>query len=174
MVMSSPFRSSAGLFAVLALCATTALAEKNLLLNGDFSAGLRPWQLDRLEGAQAEVTIEAVEGAGQAARVQVPEAAAVAYHVQLFQGKLAVESGQTYRLAFRARGVPGAKIGLNLMVAGDPWTNLWKEEVELTPEWQEFSFEIRPTQSTPNARVTFTRLGGTPGEYWFADVSLTP
>lgn len=168
--MCSPFRF--WIVSLLALGATTAFAQKNLVVNGDFSAGLPPWHLDRLEGAQGEVTIEAVEGGGKAARVEVTAAAAVPFHVQLFQGKLPVEAGQTYLLKFRARGVPGAKIGINLMVAEDPWTNLWKEDLELSPEWQEFSFEIRPTHSSDNARVTFTRLAASPGEFWFTDVSL--
>lgn len=170
-VSRSPLRV---LVALVVLCAPSAWAQKNLLKNGDFSSGLAPWQLDRLEGAQGEVTVEALAGGGNAARVEVTAPADVAYHVQLFQGKLPVEAGRTYRLKFRARGVPGARIGLNLMVAEDPWTNLWKEDVELTPEWREFSFEIVPAQSSANARVTFTRLAAAPGEYWFADVTLEP
>ena len=45
--------------------------------------------------------------------------------------------------------------------------------VTATSDWQTYSFDITPTTSTTNGRVTFSRLAAQPADYWFADVSLT-
>lgn len=147
-------------------------AETELLINGSFSNGTTSWQLDHINGAEGTLSIDDVENGKKAAHVVVPKAAETAFHVQLFQGKLNIVAGEKYHLSFRACGNPAVEIGLNMMVAEAPWTNLWKEKVKLTPEWQTFSFEVTATQSSDNARVTFTGLGSRKGDYSFTDVSL--
>ena len=153
--------------------AASLRADTELLKNGNFSEGTGSWTLDRIHDAQGSVKAESIDGGKMAAHVVVSEVAAEAFHVQLFQSKLEIKAGETYHLRFRGRSQPGAKTGVNLMFAEAPWTNLWTKEITLTPEWQDFSFDVTPTQSAPNARVTFSRLGGQAGDYWFTEVSLT-
>ena len=51
---------------------------------------------------------------------------------------------------------------MNMMIAETPWTNLWKQDLKLTSDWQTFSFDVTPSANTDNARVTFspTRRAG--------------
>ena len=160
-------------FLVLALAAPSLRADTELIQNGSFNSGKDAWHLDNMEGAKGEFTVETGTDGKSAAHVAVPEAATVAYHVQLFQDKLEFKAGQTYHLSFRARASANINIGLNTMIAETPWTSLWKQDVSLTSDWQTYSFDITPTQSSTNARVTFSRLAAQPADYWFADVSLT-
>lgn len=148
-------------------------AADDLLINGSFNAGTQPWTLDHIDGAKGTFTVEAVEDGRKAAHVEVSEAAAVPYHIQLFQGKLGIKAGESYHFSFRAKADSNVNISVNLMIAEAPWTSLWKKDLNLTPEWQDFSFDVTPDQTTENARVTFSRLASKPAEYWFTDVSLT-
>ncbi|MGB8352300.1 MAG: carbohydrate binding domain-containing protein [Chthoniobacteraceae bacterium] len=147
-------------------------AGTELLTNGGFGDGTSGWTLVHLHDAHASVAAEPVGGGQMAAHVVVAEATAEAFYVQLFQGKLNVEAGKTYRLRFRACSKPGAAIGVNLMLGESPWTSFSTREVTLTPEWQDFSFDLVVSQAAANARVTFSRLGAQPCEYWFTNVSL--
>jgi hypothetical protein len=149
------------------------LADTELIDNGHFDSGKTSWTLDTIQGAKGTLAIETGTDGKSAAHITVPEAAAVPYYVQLFQNKLEVKAGQSYHLSFRAKAAPSVGISLNLMVGETPWTNLWKQDISLTSDWQDYSFDITPGASSPNARVTFSRLGAQPADYWIADVSLT-
>ena len=159
---------------LLLLLATPALrADTELINNGHFNSGKDSWRLDNIEGAKGDWTVETDTDGTSSAHVAVPEAAKIPYHVQLFQDKLDLKAGQTYHLTFRARASASINIGLNAMIAETPWTSLWKQDVSLTSDWQTYAFDITPTTSTTNGRVTFSRLAAQPADYWFADVSLT-
>jgi hypothetical protein len=160
-------------FLILALAAPALRADTELLNNGHFNSGKDGWHLDNIEGAKGDFTVETATDGTSSAHVTVPEAASVPYHVQLFQDKLELKAGQTYHLSFRARANASINIGLNAMIAETPWTSLWKQDVSLTSDWQTYAFDITPTTSTTNGRVTFSRLAAQPADYWFADVSLT-
>jgi hypothetical protein len=148
------------------------LADTELIDNGHFDAGKTSWTLDTIQGAKGTLVIEMGTDGKSAAHINVPEAAAVPYYVQLFQNQLTVKAGQSYHLSFRAKAAPAVTISLNLMVGEAPWTNLWKQDVSLTSDWQDYSFDITPASASSNARVTFSRLGAQPADYWISDVSL--
>jgi hypothetical protein len=158
---------------ILTLATPVLRADTELLNNGHFNSGKDPWKLDHIEGAKGDFTVETATDGTSSAHVSIPEAASVPYHVQLFQDKLDLKAGTTYHLSFRARANANINIGLNAMIAETPWTSLWKQDVSLTSDWQTYSFDITPTVSTSNGRVTFSRLAAQPADYWFADVSLT-
>jgi hypothetical protein len=172
MLSSRRFTILGALVLVLGFSTRPLPADTELIDNGHFDSGKTSWTLDAIQGAKGTWVIETGTDGKSAAHINVPETAAVAYYVQLFQNKLQVKAGQSYHLSFRAKAAPAVTISLNLMVGEAPWTNLWKQDVSLTSDWQDYSFDITPADSSANARVTFSRLGAQPADYWIADVSL--
>lgn len=65
------------------------------------------------------------------------------WSVQLYWSLPASASGGKYVLSFEAQSSTVAKIGLRADLEDAPYTNLgFSEDLELTPEWQRFSFEM--------------------------------
>lgn len=165
-----PFLAASSILFVLS---TSLRADAELINNGHFDSGKTAWYMDAINGAKGTFTVDTEADGKSAAHIVVPEAADVDYHIQLFQKDLELKAGQTYHFSFRARASQKVNIGLNMMAAQAPWTNLWKQNIDLGTDWQTFSFDVTPTAAAANARVTFTRLGAQQAEYWFSDVSVT-
>ena len=150
-----------------------AQGKANLLENADFSQETKSWKLDLLENAQATLSIEDAGGGKLAAVVDVPEATAEAYYINLYQNGLNLESGKRYLLKFRAKASQDITTSVNTLINEAPWQQIWKQDLPLTTDWQEFTMDVIPSESTDLGRFTFGRLGKQAGKYWFADVSLT-
>ncbi len=160
-------------FALLITASTSLHADTELITNGAFDSDKAPWVMDALGGAKATFTVDRDTDGKASAHINVATADPVAYHVQLFQSDLDLKAGQTYHFSFRAKASQNVTIGLNMMAAHAPWSNLWKQDVSLTSDWQTYAFDVTPSASAPNARVTFTRLASQAGDYWFDSVSVT-
>lgn len=155
---------------ILGLLCSPLAAE--LIRNGDFSAGMRGWELERLQNAEATAGVGREGDAKAFARVVTEAAAAAAHHVQLVQRRLSLEEGRAYRITFRARAEPAARIVVNLKLDRAPWPNLWTQPVNLGPEWKAYSYTFKASQSTDIARLTFSSLGAQAGRFDFSDVSI--
>ncbi len=152
-----------------------AAPDKNLLENADFSErSLLPWKLETLHGAQAEAEPERLPGGKHALKITVAEATEQPYYINLFQPGLALEAGKTYNLTFRAKASEEVTTSLNTLINEDPWEQIWTQDLPLTTRWEDYSFDIIPSQSTEIGRLTFGRLGKAAATYWFAEVTLTP
>jgi hypothetical protein len=146
-----------------------------MLANGDFSRPLPgTWNLER--DAETEVTWSAeTDGPGgrPLLRVVVTKQGSVSWHPQINQGGLAVKANTPYTLTCRLRADRKGRIGLNCMMAHEPWQRLgFSSNAQVGPEWKEQRFTFVAEKDDPNARITITSL--TPGTYELAGFSLRP
>ena len=144
-----------------------------MLRNGNFARGMEEWNLERIEGAEADARVVTAGGKPVLA-ITVPRPAKEAWHVQLDQARLSVKGERPYTLSFRARSDRPRRISVNVMQAHEPWRPLWSTEVALTGAFQSFRLICQPDQADPDARVTFTSLGDRAGRFELADVSFRP
>lgn len=149
-----------------------ALAETELILNGSFLTGTKDWVLDRLDGTLAEVSVKEEDGR-KVACVEVLETTTQPWNVNFFYPNLAIETGKTYHLKFRAKSETGGEVKVNLMENNVPWQSSWAQTITLEPDWKDFEFKISPSIAIENGRFTFGHLARQIGKYYFSDVSLT-
>ena len=140
---------------------TNAAPAGNLLVNGDFAAGMNNWTL--YQGTNLNV-------AGEYA-VSTPVTANV-YDVNVLQ-KLAMTQGTTDTLTFKARSNLDRIIVGGWGLAQAPWTNQ-VQTFNLTAAWQNYSMSLASTvPSDVSSRVFFDVGGAIAGEVHIDDVSLT-
>ena len=146
-----------------------------LLQNGDFS---RPatdaWNLERDDQTEVEWSVEP-DGpdARRCLRIVVTRQGDVSWRPQLSQSGFAVEGEYPYTLTCYLRADKQRRIGLNCMMAHEPWERLGlSANAEVGPEWKQHRFTFVARQDDPNARITVTSLE--PGTYELADFSLRP
>jgi len=146
-----------------------------MLAGGDFAGPLPgTWHLERDAGTEVEWAVEEEPGgAGRFLRVVVTKQGSVSWHPQISQSGFAVEKDTPYTLTCRVRADRKRRIGLNCMMAHEPWQRLgFSGSAEAGPEWREHRFTFVARQDDPNARITITSLE--PGTYDLADFSLRP
>ena len=98
------------------------------------------------------------------------------WDIQLNQARLAVCVDGRYRLDFLARALElpaeGRRISVGFAMAHEPWAGLGLyHTIELTQEWQDFSFEFTASASDENGRIHFD-LGGSPVSLELASVAI--
>jgi len=148
---------------------------REMLENGDFTEPLDdPWYLERDEQTEVSWSIEPDGPDGvPCLRVKVERQGKVSWRPQLGQDGLRLRKYQPYTLEFSLRSDEQRTVGVNCMMAHDPWQRLGlSESVRVGPEWQRYRFTFRARKSDRNSRITFTGLK--PGRYEFARVSLRP
>jgi len=146
-----------------------------MLRNGDFSQPpQRDWHMERDDATQVSWEAEQAAGVrGKALTVKVARPGKIAWHPQFSQAGLAVTKDMPYTLTFRIRAEEKRNLGVNGMMAHEPWQNLgFSASVDAGPEWRACRFTFVPEQDDSNARITFTSLE--PGTYQLAEVSLRP
>lgn len=161
------------LLGLAALFAQPVFAQSELLKNGSFNDPNNNkafWQLEA--PAEGGATFEVREGDAvpYAACVTVPAPARYSYLIKLVQPVYHAPKGSELTLTFQARGPGQASAGLR-QIGGD-WKVFWSQPLDLTEEWKEYSFQIPAADWPDGLRLDLGDLGGTPGEYWFSDVSL--
>jgi hypothetical protein len=149
----------------------------NRIVNGTFetvppSTG---WVMEiQAPSAAAQARDSLTSSGGKfSARVTVSRVDGTDWHVQWKQTSLSVTKDTTYVITFAARSDSTRPISVALMRDVSPWTWYGGVNLQLTPAWKVYSFNVRPTESlTFGARLSFT-LGAGTGSYWFDDISLT-
>jgi hypothetical protein len=170
-----------------------------MLQNGDFAAGLKPWRLEQHQGAQATAEFGGFRGAGAEPRsiatdsprrghdpaaagwpsnsvqITVTKPGTAGWHVQFNQAALKLQADRSYTLSFSAKADRQTSISVNAGQAHEPWLGLGlSSTANLTTQWQPFRFVFKASQSDDNGRVSFSGLGQQTGTCRFADVSLRP
>jgi len=145
-----------------------------LLKNGDFRGPLEgTWHLERDQQTGVEWSTADGPQGQRCLRLVVTRRGEVPWRPQLHQGGLAVKQGKTYTLSFHVRSDRARSIGVNCMMAHDPWDRLGLgRDVETGADWQPRRLTFVAARDDDNARVTFTNLE--PGTYELAGVSLKP
>jgi len=149
-------------------------ATQEMLLNGDFKAGMKVWKLEE-SGAKgkAEVVNEGPSGK-PALRLNVLAVGDQSWRLQLHQSLLKISKGKSYRFDFWVKAARAGKITVNCMQNHAPWEHHGAAtEIEVGPTWKKISFPFTGPWTDDNARVTLTNLGTEVGQtYWFAACSL--
>lgn len=142
--------------------------------NGDLAQPLESaWHLERDGEDQAQWSVQPGEEGKRILRLVVHRPGKIAWHPQFNQGGLKVEKDTPYTLSFRARAEKPGKMGVNCMMAHEPWEPLgFYQSLELQRQWKQYRFTFVLDRDDPNARITFTQLA--PNTYEFADFSLQP
>jgi len=152
---------------------------ENLLTNGDLRvtgpAGSVPqgWRLEQHEGCRASLSRRRYLSK-DALFIEVLKADDTQWHLQLNQGELSLKAGQYYTVIFEAAGERPRPLGCNVGQAHSPWGNLGlSRQVELTTQWQTFSFGFVCGADDDNARVNFA-FSANDAPVYLANVQLRP
>lgn len=148
---------------------------RNLLRNGDFSAGHTAWVLEQHAGAAATFTPTPDFNGAPAAKITTTRAGSAGWHVQFNQPGLTVSNAQVYTLIFSAKADVPADLDVSVMQAHDPWRTIGlARTVRLSAQWQTFTntfVAVLPSGTVNrNSRVNFGGLGTRLGSVWLADV----
>jgi len=149
--------------------------EYNMLNNGAFENGLAPWYVELHNGSYAvqnSDNVIAYEG-NSSARISVSNSTGTSWHIQYYQYGMSLNAGQQYRVSFAAKSNINQTIYASLSNHISPWNGYGGLSVNLTTQWQYFTFLVTPNEDNfGNARLGFS-LGYTdPATYWFDAVEL--
>jgi len=148
---------------------------EEMLTNGDFAKPLEDsWNMERdaQTGVQWSVASTGPDGS-RCLRVVVVRQGEVPWRPQLTQTGFSLKKGTPYTLTCLLRSDKKRRIGVNCMMAHDPWQRLGlSADLSVGPEWKTYRRTFIAEQDDDNARITFTALK--PGLYELAQVSLRP
>jgi len=146
-----------------------------MLINGDFTKPLGdPWYLERDDQTGVEWSVESAGPEGRRClHIVVTRQGEVSWRPQLTQSGFALKQGTPYTLTCYLRSDRSRSIGVNCMMAHDPWQRLGlSADAKVGPEWKPYRQTFVAERDDANARITLTGL--VPGTYELADVSLRP
>lgn len=126
---------------------------ENLLLNGDFSQGIFPWQLDNYDSAQSKsVVLENGE-----CFLYIRKGGAYVWSVQFLQPNIEIVFGKQYIFEFDAYASSQRTIDVKVEMNASPWTNYSRTSTILLPTAKKhFSFPFTMLSPTDyRARVSF-------------------
>jgi hypothetical protein len=181
-LLSSPIAAApkpAILMATPTASATATPATANLLANGSFEntggGWLAPWGFAVRSGAAATVAQDGASRAdgAYAARVDVTQAAASGWLVQLQQGGLPLAAGRAYTITFAARAAAPRAAEVVLQQNVSPYGVLVSRTVALTTAWQTFTVPYQATAAQADTFLGFN-LAAAAGQVWLDAVALAP
>lgn len=146
-----------------------------MLRNGHFEEGTDGWSLETHDGAEA--SFQLVEGPRgvNALRITVTRLGRERWHVQFNYPGLRVGEGESYLVKFMARADRRATVYVSLMQAHEPWKPVSNRvEVELGPEWKNYTIALTAAYDEDDARLDVTNLGALKTTYEFAHFSMRP
>ena len=127
---------------------------QNMIPNASFDSSRNPWTLSLNGGARGTLAIE------NGTLVFNPQKIGEnPWEPQFFFLGLALKGGKPYSVKFRARSDKPQKVALASVKMDSPWTNQGlHQQIELTPEWREFSFVFIPPKDEPCARIGISHV----------------
>ncbi len=108
------------------------------------------------------------------AYITIEDPGSEAWHIQ-FNQWIGLYPGKTYTFSFKAKADEERPINAKILQNHDPWINYFAETVNLTNEWQEFSFEYtHPEDADEVVQISFELGLHTPTTIYFDDVTIIP
>lgn len=139
-----------------------AAEDGNYIYNGDFADGTaldneEEWVFMTAEGGEAEAVVQ--DGT---VAIETGRAGTADYSVQLVQAHLPMIKGDTYRLTFEARAEAARTMNVCVSAPTAGWGRYLPDTaVELTTDWQTYSYDFKmKDRDDNNGRLEFN-LGGT-------------
>ncbi len=146
-----------------------------MLQNGSFTEPLAgTWNLERDDRTEVEWSTAGDGPDGRRClRIEVTRQGREPWRPQLNQSGFVLKKGTPYTLTCSVRADKPRTIGVNCMMAHEPWQRLGLDaSVQVTTEWTGQRFTFVAQQDDTNARITLTGLK--PGTYELAHISLRP
>ena len=125
----------------LMLLGSKCWALENQIINGEFDAGIEPWQRSDGDGFTIEVVQDAGLSGANALKIDVLDAAAQE-SIMISQGDLVLERGATYHIGFTAKADTDRQIGV-ILEQDVSWAYAWHEWIDLKHTPQAFIFEYK-------------------------------
>lgn len=155
----------------------------NLVNDGDFSykivndQGSMPsewwiWQAGQYGISSAKVSEYGVkDGYGY---IVVGDTGTETWHIQ-FNQWIKLRKGGKYIISLKAKADVPRSINLKLVQTGAPYGTYFEKKLDLTKEWQTFTFEYtHPENGDPVVTLSLELGKGEPTTFYFDDVSVSP
>jgi len=141
--------------------------------NGDFSAGLRGWELRTHRGAVGELSIDPSGklGDGNCARVDVLHSTDITWHIQLMQ-VFKVRKGKRYCATFTAAVEPAGPIVVSFQVPPPDNAVLSAHELDITAAPRAYSVTSAPAKRDSEMKLSFHLSGAGKRTFWLDKVEV--
>lgn len=148
-------------------------AGPNTLANGAFNAGTASWNLERHQGAVAEVSTPADFNGAASARISVTSPGTAGWHVQFTHGGQSLVKDQIYTFSFWARAADATPLTGVLSRSVADWAAVSPSlNTTLGPAWREYSQTFVAGANEPNVRMLFNGFGHRTATVWIANVNV--
>jgi hypothetical protein len=146
--------------------------DSNMISNGEFDLNTTGWNMQNNEGASSnmEVVTDAEMSGNNALRICPENAGTSHWHIQLRQ-LTPISSDKKYSISFMAKAAENRTMSVAIQQDGDSYTTYFEEEVSLTTESQEFSFEFTSSVDDPTATLKFY-IGNNPNCVFIDNVEM--
>lgn len=138
-------------------------AHVNIIPNGDFSKGTEGW-FTHADGNAADLEIHVNN---QQLQAKIGNVGLNPWNRQVINEGFGIQKGFKYKLTFKAKAEKSRKLGLGIgwvdAASNYEWHGYFGQQVDLTPEEQEYTFTFDATEeSYPKARISFDlgNIGG--------------
>ena len=144
----------------------------NLLTNGEFDNGTNNWGFYQQSGNTATRSIDNTNqlSGSNSTLINISTASGTAWHIQLAQDGLSLESGKDYVVSFEAKAATNRNIHIALQKAVSPWSGYWGQTVALTTTAQTYSFDYNSTVDDFGDVGLYFNLAETSGNVWIDNV----
>nr|CAA88008.1 laminarinase [Thermotoga neapolitana] len=108
------------------------------------------------------------------AYITIEDSGTDTWHIQ-FNQWIGLYKGKTYTISFRAKADTPRPINVKILQNHDPWINYFAQTVNLTTEWQTFTFTYtHPDDADEVVQISFELGKEAPTTIYFDDVSVSP
>jgi len=108
------------------------------------------------------------------AQITLANSGTDAWHIQ-FNQWIGLRRGKTYIVSFKAKADVPRPINVKILQNHDPWINYFAQTVDLTTEWQAFSYTYtHPEDADEIVQISFELGLHTPTTIYFDDVVVEP
>ncbi len=149
----------------------------NIIGNPSFektgSSWLTPWALSIKTGASGTIVQDSsTKTAGlYSAKITTTATGGTWYNVSLVQPALTFTLNKTYTITFWAKSSANRTTRVIIQQNYSPYTEYIKKVVNITTNWQKYSFNFISPVTDPNLKFSFS-AADTTGTFWVDDVSI--
>lgn len=106
--------------------------------------------------------------------IQVTANGKESWHIQYSLNGFVTQAEQLYTISFKAKASKDSKLSVSVNMNHAPWSGLgFSKNINLTKDWQDFSFCVSSLQEDSNPRLVFGNMGMSSGTIFeFSDIVL--
>ncbi len=145
----------------------------NIIYNSGFEDGFAYWQWQNKQG-DTHTEDCTVSYSGSCSEKVTIATSGNFWETQVYQ-VLRLDENINYKLRFKAKASTAITFSLEAVQNHTPFNDLglWKGDLSIGTDWQEYEYTFTALASDQDARVTFY-LGANAADYWFDDIELIP